>query len=411
MNRRLIIVESLVVLLAWHVAAAVAAQPGILKPFADDGIPLDVGRPTGPVSTMLAVGIQAGADHIITDQCLNGGFGWWPHGDCTATYNNITGPICLGLLSAYTDTGDVDHLNAALAGGGYDLTSVYGNMEFRFGAFAPYFLWQLSLASGNPAYSTHAATYFFGELNAGTYGPGNLNTAGWIAAVQAGRTGAWVNLRPWEFHNLIPAATAIGVAGQDALFLQGVLDGLNTLDNTAPATVYSDLIGLAGGVRGLALNGTTSFTAISSPNHAGISGISTLQGLADMLASYQNPDGSWYWHSNLVGPTASDEDTQTTAYAVLALVAADPLVASDYSAAVQNARFWLFSMQLASGGFLSYPGGDQNTEVEGEALSAVSASGGVAVPTVSEWGLIALTMIGVAAGALLFWRKRSSLQS
>jgi len=402
MNRRLLTVLSLAVILGWQVTAAIATQPGLAKPFADDGVPLDVGRPSGSSYTMLAAGIQPGADHIVSDQCPNGGFGWSPHGDCTATANNITAPICLGLLGAHVLTGDADHLNAAVAGGGYDLTSVYGNGEFRFGAFAPYFLWKLSLASGNPAFSNHAATKFFDELSAATYGPSDLDTAGWIAAVQAARAGAYVNLRPWEFHLLPSAATAIGNAGQSGLFQQGVLDGLNTLD----INQWWDLLGLAGGVRGLALSGTTSFPAIVSPNFPGINGINNLKDLADKLASYQNPDGSWYWGSNIGGPILSDEDTQTTAYAVLALVAADSLVASDYSAAVQNARFWLFSMQTVSGGFLSYPGGDQNTEVEGEALSAVSASGWIPVPTVSEWGLVVLTALGATIGALFFSRKR-----
>jgi cysteine-rich repeat protein len=136
--------------------------------------------------------------------------------------------------------------------------------------------------------------------------------------------------------------------------------------------VYSDLIGLAGGVRGLAMGGITSFPAIVSPLHSGINGIGTLKDLADKLVSYQNVNGSWYWHSNIPGPVASDEDTQTTAYAVLALLAADPRVTSDYSVAITNGRAWINSMQLLSGGYLSYPGGDENTEIEGEALTATA---------------------------------------
>jgi hypothetical protein len=32
------------------------------------------------------------ADHILQQQCGNGGFGW-PHSDCSQTFYNITGPI------------------------------------------------------------------------------------------------------------------------------------------------------------------------------------------------------------------------------------------------------------------------------------------------------------------------------
>ncbi len=385
--------------------AASASAGGTIHPWSGADPVLSGARPVGPPSTNRAVvGLQDGADHIIGQQCTNGGFGW-PHNSCSATFNNITGPICLGLLDAYQYTNDAAHLAAAVSGGDYDLTFQYTNGEARFGAFAPYFLWRLSQASGDPQYSNHAATKFFDELTAGTYGPDDLDTAGWILSVQTGRTGTWVNLRPWEFSNIIPAAAAIGNTGQVALFVQGILDGLNTLDNTAPGSVYSDLIGLAGAVRGLAYSGTTSFPPINSPNHAGINGISTLEGLANALVGYQNPDGSWYWHSNLATPTTGDEDTQTTAYAVLALVAADPLVAPNYSGEMQAARNWINSMQLLSGGFLSYPGGDENTEVEGEALSAVAVSE-AAIPAVSEWGLVVLTLIGLVCGSIVFGRWR-----
>lgn len=332
-----------------------------------------VGEMAGGVAG-LGFGMQSAADHIISQQCPSGGFTWEhiPPSDCTTTYYNITAPIVLGVLDAYPFTGDASHLSAAVSGGAYELTSQYGNGEARLGSFASYFLMRLSAVTGDPQYNNHAATRFFDELTAGTYGPSDLNTSGWIASVQAARSGSLVNLRSWEFHTLIPTATTIGNAGQDAAFLQALLDGLNTLDNTDAFSVYYDLLGLAGGVRGLALIGTTSFPAINSPNFAPINGITTLKDLADVLASYQNANGSWYWASGIPGPVASDEDTQTTAYAVLALKAADPLVVSDYSSAISDGRSWINSMQLPGGGFLSYPGGGENTEVEGEALSALS---------------------------------------
>ncbi len=315
-------------------------------------------------------GVQSAADHIVNQQCIDGGWGW-PHDDCTVTYNNITGPIALGLLQAYEITADASHRDSAEDGGDFDLTSQYGNGEARFGTHTPYFLWQLSAAIGTSTHSDFAATDFFDELTAGTYGPSDYDTAGWIALVEAARAGTWINLLPWEFQTLGVTAEAIGNAGQNALFNQAVLDGLNTLDNTAPATVFSDLLGVAGGVRGLALNGTTSFTAIVSPKHAGINGISTLCALADQLVSYQNGDGSWYWHSALGAPAEGDKDSQTTAYAVLALLAADELC-TDYSGDIDDARDWLWSMQDPDGGFKSYPGGSHNTEVEGEVLQAMT---------------------------------------
>ncbi|MDX2435808.1 MAG: terpene cyclase/mutase family protein, partial [Acidobacteriota bacterium] len=218
----------------------------------------------------------------------------------------------------------------------------------------------------------HVATELFDELAAGTYGPDDFDTAGWIANIQTGRSGEWINLRPWEFHALINVAGVLGQPGQDALFEQGVLDGLNTLDNSQPSTVYSDIIGLAGAVRGLAYARRYTFPAIVAPLHTGVNGIDNLEDLAAYLASLQNPNGSWYWHSNLAAPVTGDEDVQTTAYALLALLEVDVMTAASYQPATEAARDWLVSMQLPNGGFPEYPGGDENTEVEGEAVTAMA---------------------------------------
>lgn len=382
-------------------SGAAWAAPGPISHWDDSGLTLVASRPVvGGAPSTAGFGLQLGADHIVSQQCGDGGFGW-PHADCAATYHNITAPICLGLLEAHATTGDAAHLAAAVAGGAFDLTSTYPNGEARFGSGTPEFLRRLSAVSGDPQYANFASTEFFGELAAGTYGPSDLNTAGWIASVQAGRAGTWVNLLPWEFQTLIVDATALGQAGQDALFLQALLDGLNTLDNTSPATVYSDLLGVSGGVRGLALSGTLTFPAINSPNHAPINGITSLANLTTVLASFQNADGSWYWHSNLPGATVGDEDTQTTAYAVMALVAADPLVAADYSAAITMGRTWLLTMQLASGGFQSWPGGDENTEVEGEALTALAGAAGACCATSGSCANVPESECLVASGTFL----------
>jgi len=396
-------------LLAVSSVALAQVKPGVVRPWDDGATSPEMGRPMAGGPTSAPTGMQEGADHIVGQQCGNGGFGW-PHSDCSTTYNNITAPICLGVLRAYGYTGDAAHLASVVSGADFDLTFQYSNTESRFGGGAPYFLWQTSIATGDSQYADHAATAFFDELSAGTYGPDDLDTAGWIASVQAGRAGTWINLLPWEFHTLVPAAAAIGNAGQADAFKQGILDGLNTMDNTDPGAVYSDIIGLAGGVRGLALAGATSFPAINSPNHSLINGISTLKDLADVLAGLQNGDGSWYWHSNLGAPVNDDKDTQTTAYALMALLDADGLVSSNYSTQIVAARNWLLSMQTGSGGFMSWPGGTENTEVEGEALQAIVLSSRVAgIPAVSTWGLVATLLLGLTVGTGLFSRKRRSV--
>ncbi len=360
---------------------------------------------------MVAV-LQAGADHIVAQQCADGGFGW-PHADCSATYHNITAPILLGVLNAYTYTADSAHLAAAVAGGNFDLTYQYSNGEARFGGQTAYFMQVLSNQSGDSTYSTHAAQNFFDALQAGTYGPDDLNTAGFIAAVFAQRIGSSVNLRPWDFCTLVSSASALGNSGQSDAFAQAALDGLATLDNSDPANVYWDILGLAGGIMALSDAGWTSFPAISAPLHSGVNGVSSLDGLVGVLLSYQNADGSWYWHSNLAAPDVGDEDAQTTAYSVLALVAAESQVSGNVSEAIRQARDWLAGQQLASGGFPSYPGGTENTEVEGEILWSLGASAAynvedrAGIPAVGTGGVLVLVGLFSLVGILALRRSAS----
>ena len=311
-------------------------------------------------------------EHILLQQCDNGGFGW-PHDNCAATEHNITGPILLGVLGAHAHSRDPYHLLGAVNGGVFAMTSRYDNGEARFASFTPYFLMRLSAASGNTSFEDFAVTDFFDELSAGTYGPNDHDTAGLIAAIEAARTGVWVNLRPWDLQTLVPSARELGHTGQDLLFEEGVLDGLDTLDNSDPAAAYSDILGLAGAVRALAFAGRYSFPPVVAPLHTGVDGIDTTEALAAHLASLQNPDGSWNWHSNLADPGEGDQDVQTTAYAVLALLEADVMTAASHDAACRAGHDWLVSMVNPDGGIPSYPGGDENTEVEGEAVEAMAA--------------------------------------
>jgi len=318
-------------------------------------------------------GVQAAADHIISLQCPDGGWNW-PHGGCSSTFANITGPIGLGLLRAYELVGDPSILDAVSDAADFNMTNVYPvDGEERYSSFQSYFFYRLSQVSGDPTYSDAAATQFFDELDAGTYGDPDYDTAGWIQAVKDGRDGQWINLRPWEFSTIAYTAGQIGNAGQQTDFRDAIIDGLETLDNTDPANVFSDIIGITGGVRGLALINETSFAALNAPNHPIVNGIDDLCDLADALVALQNADGSWYWHSNLASPGESSKDTQTTAYAVLALMAAQDAGCGPYDTEINMARNWIDSMQDVDGGFFSYPGGDHNIEVESEALDAWAA--------------------------------------
>jgi hypothetical protein len=346
-------------------------HPPTARPF---DMSMDVGEPSyHPVSVLRPLQTEPlllVAEHILAQQCHNGGFGW-PHDDCGETYHNLSGPILLGVLEAYYHPRDPYYLLGAVNGGAYELTAEFDNGEARFGTLTPYFLMWLARADDNTTFETFVADGLFDALASASYGPDDLDTAGWIAAIQAARSGGAINLRPWEFQTLIPTSKRLGQPGQDGLFEQATLDGLATLDNSDPANVYWDILGLAGAVRGLAFARRYTFPAVVAPLHSGVNGIDSLEGLAAYLASLQNTDGSWYWHSDLPSPEVSDEDVQTTAYAILALLEVDIMTAQSHRPFYEKGRDWLVSMVGPDGCIPGYPGGSPNTEVEGEALDAM----------------------------------------
>ncbi len=338
------------------------------------------GTPGAVLGKLPIQAMKDGADFLVSEQLGDGGWSWYNGG---TSASNIAGATGIGLLNYYNLKGGSTYLDAAKDAGDFIHNTTYPSpsTEPRYATFDPYYCWQLSASAGDNTWSNYAVTDFFNPLAAGTYGPSDYTTATWISAVQTGRAGTWVNLLPWEFSTIPVTAASIGNAGQEALFLQAMLDGLNTLDNTDPDNVYCDLIGVAGGTRGLALDGETTFTAISSSNHAGINNISTLSGLVDYLIGQQNTDGSWYGHSGLASPGEGDKDTQTTAYAVIALqAAADALATSDYDDEICDGQAWLVTMQendpmdtTGFGGFYGFPGDTQPfcNEVCGEATGAL----------------------------------------
>ncbi|VAW42129.1 hypothetical protein MNBD_GAMMA01-2270 [hydrothermal vent metagenome] len=109
----------------------------------------------------------------------------------------------------------------------------------------PLFMWNLSAILSDPTFQDFTDTSFFSELEAGTYGLDDLDTSAWINSVVTVRQGAWINLLPWEFKSLPLIARRHCRSAQSTLFEQAILDSFNTLDNTAPDTVYSDLLGVS----------------------------------------------------------------------------------------------------------------------------------------------------------------------
>ena len=343
-------------------------------------------------------GLIAAADNVVQLQCPNGGWNW-PYGGCGSTFNNITGPIGIGLLRAHAVTGIPSYLAAAIAGANHDMTFTFGYGGTKFASFEAAFFAKLSVATGNSTWVDEATDEFFDRLAADTYGDSSMNTCAltfpgntydYINRHKCLRSGGLVNLRAWDMQYMpwiagiigsTDSAPGDGISQQQTFLNDEILDALDNLDAVNPGVnpaYFGETIGLAGAVHALALNNTTSLPAINAPNYSAITGIDTLCELADHLASLQDGSGAWTWTANLNDP--GDRDTQTTAYAVLALAAAEAAGCGPYTTAIDNARAWLWTMQdPADGGFYSYPGGDKNIETNAEVMSALGVSADVSL--------------------------------
>jgi len=183
------------------------------------------------------------------------------------------------------------------------------------------------------------------------------------------------------------ASSRAGTTAQTALYVQAIKDSIDVLD---PAATHSDVLGLAGGVMGLSLLGED-----YDPQAGAFAAANSTSGLADILAGLQNANGSWNWGSAIAAPVEGDEDLQVTAYAILALNAAN--TASQYDDEIVSARNYLMGAQLANGGWLGWPGGDEYAETDGEILWALTETAGVPEPA---------TMSLLALGGLALIRKR-----
>ncbi len=337
---------------------------------------------TSAFATTPAQAVQAGADRVAEVQHTDGKWGWPLV--APPTYSNVVGPIGLGQIDAYKLTNDADHLASATAAG----DALVGLTADWVGSYNPLFLVELSQLTGNNAYLNQAQN-FFSQLDAGTYMRKGTptDTAGFISAVQAGRSGTWVNLLPWDLAPLAAAAEVAGTTAQKDAFVQAMKDGIDTLDSSSPSSVYSDTLGLAGGVLGL-----NWLNEDHDPTTGSFATANSVDDMANMLAALQNANGSWSGHSTITNPSAGDEDLQITAYAVLALDTAND--AGQYDDEIISAHHYLTSMQNVDGGWPSYPGGAEYAEVDAEVVWALAATADVPEPaTLSVMALMGLATL------------------
>ncbi len=342
----------------------IVSPSGGERPLFGDG---SSGTGGGPAASA-GVGVKAAGDHLVDMQCLDGGWEWeWE--PCSGdTPGNTAGPIGDGVLRAWELTGDGRYMISAILAGERILANEYAPGIPRFGTHDPQFLTRLSALSGDGQYVDWMNVEYLDALHGGTYGSAPYDSASYVAIIVSSRLGSgWGNIIAWDLMALPEAATARGNPGQATIFMDGVLGSLDTLD----AAGWHDSLGLAGAIYALSTTGATTLpAAVVSPNYPDINGMTTTAQLVNYLISKQNANGSWYWNLHLTSADASDEDTQDTAYAVMALVAAEAAGIGTYTTEIASAQAWLWSVQDPTDGAF-FSAGDmtgKNSEVIGEAL-------------------------------------------
>lgn len=314
-------------------------------------------------------GLDGACNRILETMCRAecGGMSIpWPAPPCedpTQVHGNIFSPAGLGLLAAYPVTGAPLHLLASLDFSEFGICYTYDTGEYRIGSFTPYFLYRMTETIPTATrYRDHAEIEYFQALDNGTYGESSWNTRDFLAYVESTRIGSTINLRCYEMTTLLKASYLMGTPAQFDEFACWTMEtAMDTLDSTQ----FYDVLGSAAGVFSL-----VSMQLDYDPQAGIWAAESDLQGVIDGLLNYQDPvTGGFVYSTQLTPPFADfDLDLQSSAYALLALKAFDPWA---YEDEIMAAEDYIWNTQLANGGFLSYIGGSEVIQIDGEAIWAL----------------------------------------
>lgn len=317
---------------------------------------------------------ELAAQWLLGNQNIDGSFPWTSGG---GVYYNVQGPPARGLLKAYEITNDVQYLDAAVLAGNYIINtmlvpntglSLYSDGDPRFATHDPIFLEELSQVTGNSSYADFVQTWLWDKFTTGTYGETNDMDANDFGnyVVNARNGQGIVALSPWDI-----SATAIAayIAGETALtndLMDSILYGLN--QTTSSDTTY-DSIGLSGAVWASAITGID----LDPTTGVYVNNDSTSD-LALTLSEMRTDDSpkGWLWSSAADPSDYTNGDTQTTAFAIMALDAYDR---TTYDDQVTSGVVFIRDIQNVSGEFLGWPsaspGGSGNVEVQGESISGI----------------------------------------
>lgn len=314
--------------------------------------------------------IQSGADRLVALQNNDGGWDWpLDDGDPDSVSPlNTLGPIAKGLAQGYLLTQDPAHKAALEKAGALLLTKT------RFATSDGYLAYQLDQIFGVSTYTDYVNTNFYDLLDAGTYTTtsGTFDAAGYVNYIRTARSGSNANLAAWDLGLGLVSAAACGADTTE--WIAGVKAEIDELDGSEG--MYYDVLGLAGGIYGLAYVGED-FDPTAGEHAAATS----IADLAVILQSYQINNGGFAWHSNYVIADDNNETIQETAYAILALYEVDQTLYWDN---IMGAADYVASVQLPTGGWENYSGSGENNEITSEALWGVRRTNTYFMPLVTN---------------------------
>jgi PKD repeat protein len=287
------------------------------------------------------------------------------------------------VLYAYEITGDSTFISSAVDCGDYMVdvmyvpdtgSSLYGDGDPRFATYDALFLEELTQVTGNSKYADCAQDYFWNELTAGTYGP----TSDWDATdygtyIVNARSASY-DIAPWDI-----AGSAVGAAvgGETAIatdLMGTILYGLEMITTTSGN--YYDTIGLAGAIWASAATGIDLDPAAGEFEFSADS-TSDLANLFAAMVTDASPKG-WLWDSAADPSDYTNGDTQTTAYALMALSLFDY---NTYESEICEGMAFIKALQQGDGQYLAYstasPSASGGVEVHSEAIVGLNNAGRV----------------------------------
>jgi beta-lactam-binding protein with PASTA domain len=359
------------------------------------GSPVDLEVSLGPpIDTMIL-----GGNRLVELQNYDGG--WDSPLDDGDPYDGSDpetfASVAIGLAQAYRHNRHADDPNILVALHNARMFLLDKTDEFTVtdGALAV----ELDSILGGTICVNYVRTYFYDELDAGTYYDDASetvhDTTSYIQELGDRRVVEGEdNLAAWDLGLGLYSAHVIGANTTE--WVEAVKDEIDELDGDDT----HDVLGLAGAVFGLAAVGED-----YNPYTGQHAAASSLSDLAAILAGYQLGSGGFTWYGWYT-QEGLDEAVQETVYALMALSEFDR---AGYLTAIRDAGVYLQSVQLATDGWKNYVvGGEEENEITGDALRgiAVVISQPAAVPDVTDMtqgdANLAIAAAGLTVGTLSY---------